>query len=453
MRYGSFGIRCACGMTIGLLLSVTGCSGNRAETASPNPTIAATPGEVTNRNLVFPTAQPTPLAVAPTTPDAQTTATVEQYLKRLAAQGYAQTAQGVWMQTGDTLLANHQGTTPLSAASLTKVATSLAALQTFGADYRFETIVGTTGTIENGVLNGDLIVQGNGDPFFVWEEAIAVGNALNQLGVKQISGDVIVSGQFYMNFEGDLAKSGALFKQALNAKTWSSEAIDQYQTLPPGTPKPTIVVTGSIKQLSNLPPTFKPLLRHRSLPLAELLKKMNRYSNNTMAEIIASTVGGAKMVSFKAAQASGVPQSEILLINGSGLAEENRISPRAVCSMFLAIERYLKPMNLTIGDVFTIVGQDTGVLDGRKLPPRMVTKSGTLDAVSALAGALPTSRKGVVWFVIMNGGGTNLDGFRASQESLLNTLANQWGTVPQSPTELAANRDRTYLKSLIEKVN
>lgn len=356
------------------------------------------------------------------------------------------------MQSGTTLLANHQGTTPLSAASLTKVATSLAALQTFGADYRFETSILTTGTIENGVLKGDLIIQGRQDPFFVWEEAIAVGNLLNEMQIRQVTGDVVVTGGFYMNYELDPQKSGVLFKQGINAQSWTEEAKAQYQTLPPKTPQPQVAIAGSVRVAASAPANAKPLIRHQSLPLAELLKKMNRYSNNLMAEIIASSVGGAKVVSYKSAQAAGVPQAEVLLVNGSGLAVENRISPRAVCAMFLAIERYLQPVNLTVADIFTVVGKDTGILDQRKLPALAVTKSGSLDEVSALAGALPTRKQGVVWFVIMNGGGANLEGFRSQQERLLQSLVSQWGTVQTLPTELSVNPARAEKNSLSEPV-
>jgi serine-type D-Ala-D-Ala carboxypeptidase/endopeptidase (penicillin-binding protein 4) len=425
------------------LLALAGC--NPSE-----PNQGASPAPATKPSTA--PAQQGPLAVAPGTPDPQTTATIEQSLKKLSSQGYPTQAQGIWIQAGNTLLANHQGTTPLSAASLTKVATSLAALQTFGVDHRFETVFATTSTIENGVVKGDLIIQGNDNPFFVWEEAIAVGNALNQLGIKKVTGNLIIVGRFFMNYDFDPVKSGTLLKQALDSSTWAGEVVTQFKTLPTGTPKPQLAIVGNVVSAASVPANVKPVLRHKSLPLPELLKKMNRYSNNPMAEIIANASGGAKQVSFKAAQAAGVPQNEIILINGSGLAVENRISPRAVCSMFLALEQYLKPMNMTISDLFAVAGQDTGILEGRKLPNLAVTKSGSLDAVSALAGAVPTSKKGTVWFVVMNGGGSNLEGFRAEQENLLRSLVNQWGTTTAIPTELTINPERTKLTSMIEKI-
>ncbi|WP_223257338.1 D-alanyl-D-alanine carboxypeptidase [Phormidesmis priestleyi] len=433
-----------------LILGLTaGCTAEASKSTAPQ----ATASPISNQPALSSASQSPFGLVSPTTPDAATTRTIQQYLKKLANQGFSERSQGVWMQSGTTLLANHQGTTPLSAASLTKVATSLAALQTFGVDHRFVTEISSTGTIENGILKGDLIVQGGNDPLFVWEEAIAVGNLLNQLQIRQVTGNLIVVGRFYMNFDTDPKASGELLKQGLNAALWSEEVKAQHLTLPAGTPRPQVTIAGDVKVANALPANAKPLLRHQSLPLAELLKKMNRYSNNAMAEIIASTVGGAKIVSFKAAQAAGVPQSEVLLVNGSGLGTENRLSPRAVCAMFLAIERSLEPFKLTVADIFTVVGQDSGVLDARKIPALAVTKSGSLDAVSALAGALPTSQKGVVWFVVINGGNNNLEGFRSDQEALLRGLSSQWGAVQTSPAALSINSERSSKAPVSERVN
>ncbi|NEP12486.1 MAG: D-alanyl-D-alanine carboxypeptidase [Symploca sp. SIO2C1] len=379
-----------------------------------------------------------PLTVPLNNPESSTQQQIEQYINGLATKGFAKNNHGIWIQAGDNLLANHQGTVPLPAASLTKVATSLAALSTFGAEHQFITLISTNGSIQDGVLEGDLVIQGGEDPFFVWEEAIAIGNLLNQLGIKQVTGNLLITGKFYMNFEFDPLKSGNLLKQALNAQIWPPEAQTQYQTLPPDTPKPQVVIQGSVQLPPSASSNLQPLVRHYSFPVVELLKKMNRYSNNKMAEMLAEAVGGAKVVAQKSAEAAGVPQTEISLINGSGLGEANKISPRAVCGMFLAIERYLKPDNLTVGDVFTIVGQDKGILDERQLPPLSVLKSGSLNNVSALAGALPTQQQGTVWFATMNIG-QNLSGFRTAQEALLQQLLQQWGTPQSLPLELTPN--------------
>jgi D-alanyl-D-alanine carboxypeptidase/D-alanyl-D-alanine-endopeptidase (penicillin-binding protein 4) len=302
------------------------------------------------------------------------------------------------------------------------------------------------------VLQGDLVIQGGEDPFFVWEEAIALGNFLNQMGIKQVKGNLVITGKFYMNFEFDPLKSGNLLKQGLNAQIWSPEARTQYLTLPPGTLQPKVAIAGSVQVSPSTPSNVRPLVRHYSFPLAELIKKMNQYSNNTMAEMLANAVGGAQIVSYKAASAAGVPQTEIILVNGSGLSELNRISPRAACAMFLALERYLQPHNMSVSDLFAIVGQDEGILNQRQLPPLTVVKSGSLDAVSALAGALPTQQQSTVWFATMNVG-NNLEGFRAQQESLLKDFVNQWGAVQSLPAELKPNPARNSKTSRNQIVN
>ena len=442
-------LRLTAALFIALLTLVAGCSprSNSAQ-SSVNETESAkksgNPVALTNKPNI-------PSLASPNNPDPATQQKIQQYFNGLAAKGFAQQNQGIWIQAGNTLLANHQGTVPLPAASLTKVATSLVALSTLGPDHQFTTVIGATGPIQNGVLKGDLVIQGGEDPFFVWEEAIAIGNLLSQIGIKRVTGNLVISGKFYMNFEFDPLKSGNLLKQGLNAQIWPPEARTQYLSLPPNTLQPQLAIAGSVQVRPSAPSNMKPLIRHYSFPLAELLKKMNQYSNNKMAEMIANTVGGAKVVSQKAAKLAGVPQAEISLFNGSGLSEKNRISPRAVCAMFLSLERYLQPHNMTVGDLFAIVGQDKGILAERKLPPLTVVKSGSLDTVSALAGAFPTQQKGTVWFATMNGG-KNLEGFRAQQEVLLKDLLNQWGTVQSLPAELTPNPQRNSKTSRSEIV-
>ncbi len=364
--------------------------------------------------------------------------TLQQYLKGLTAKGNAEKGQGVWIQSGPMVLASNQGTVPLPAASLTKIATSLAALKTWGPSHQFETLVSATGPIKDGVLQGDLVISGGGDPMFVWEEAIAVGNALNKMGIKRVSGNLIISGKFSMNFEPDPGVSGDLLKEALDATSWGGEAQFVYSTLPDGTPKPQLPIAGGVKILTSGSVANQTLLlRRRSLPLAEILRQMNIYSNNEISQMLADEAGGAQAVRELAAAAAGVPPEEIQLINGSGLGQENRISPRAACAMYVAIQRYLMPYHLTIADLFPVSGRDGGTLDYRQIPKDTTIKTGTLSDVSALAGALPTRDRGLIYFAIINRG-NDVDGFRTQQDILLQRLQKQWGAAPKTPVAITA---------------
>ena len=351
---------------------------------------------------------------------------VKDYLQTLARKGINPAQQGVWIQSDWVSLANHNGTVPKPAASLTKIATTLAALSTWGVDYQFETKIYALGEIKNGVLQGDLLLEGNYYPFFVWEEAIALGNALQQLGIRQVTGNLIVNDKFYMNYRFSPLTSGKLLRQSLNEKLWSAEVAQQYLTLPLGTPRPQIQISGGVKVTKTIPPSVQLLLRHQSLPLAEILKQMNIYSNNYMAQMLADAVGGEKKTASIAAEIAGVSPQEISLINGSGLGEENRISPRAVCQMLTAIEQLLDDHPLDIADLFPVAGRDlVGTTQNRSIPSGTTVKTGTLERVSALAGVMPTRNRDLIWFAVINGD-SQTEYLREQQDKLLQRLAQHW---------------------------
>jgi D-alanyl-D-alanine carboxypeptidase/D-alanyl-D-alanine-endopeptidase (penicillin-binding protein 4) len=374
-----------------------------------------------------------PGQVFATIPDPPTERQVQDYLEQLQAKGLLADTQGVWVQSSHQLLVNHRGTIPVPAASITKVATSLAAVLTWGLDHQFKTEISTTGTLEGGVLQGDLILTNGNDPLFVWSSAIAVGNTLNQMGIRRVTGNLVIVDNFSMNFvEADPRASGELLKIALDSSQWTPEAQKAYEKMAPGTAKPQVAIAGNIVTSNAQLSEQTVLLRHHSLPLAELLQQMNIYSNNVMAEMLATALGGPQTVRQLAAEAAGVPREEIQLINGSGLGHENQISPRAAVSMFMAIQRYLQPHEMTLADLFPVSGRDRGTMDYRQIPPGSVVKTGSLWDVSALAGVLPTRDKGWIWFAILNRG-DYLMGFRDAQDKLLQQLLQGWQTSLRPP--------------------
>jgi D-alanyl-D-alanine carboxypeptidase/D-alanyl-D-alanine-endopeptidase (penicillin-binding protein 4) len=367
----------------------------------------------------------------PTEPDPTVEAIVERYLTRLAKLGYDPTQQGVWIQSEWAELGENKPIIPRSAASLTKIATSIASLEKWGTEHRFITRFYSTGTLENGIISGDLIVEGGNDPLFVWEEAIAVGNALNQLGIREIQGNLILINNFDMNFQEDPQKSGESLKLALNSALWTPSITKAYQSLPPNTPQPQVLIQGSVQQAFNIPEGSQLQLSHQSLTLAEILKQMNIYSNNVMAEQLAQAVGGANVVARIAAQVANVSPDEISLINGSGLGVENRISPLAATRMLMALEDKLKDNPLSVADLFPVAGRDKkGTMQWRGIPQGIAVKTGTLNQVSALAGVIPTQERGKVWFTLINSG-SGIERFRAEQDKFLQELANHWQLTPE----------------------
>jgi D-alanyl-D-alanine carboxypeptidase/D-alanyl-D-alanine-endopeptidase (penicillin-binding protein 4) len=368
-----------------------------------------------------------------TQPDPDAVTIIQQQLKSLGSLGYSTNAQGIWMQEEEQMLADHLGTTAIPAASLTKVATTLVALSTWGADHQFNTLVSTTGSIQGGVLKGDLIVQGEGDPFFVWEEAVALGNALNQAGINQVTGNLLIAGNFAMNYEVNPRIAGNFLKQGLDPNLWNGEVKAQFEQMPAGTPRPQVKINGGVQVIQTIPPS-RPLIRHQSMQLVGILKAMNIYSNNIMSEMMADLLGGAPAIAKKAAEVAQVPAIEITLENGSGLGTNNQISPRAVTQMMLTIQGYLQDKQLNVGNLFPVMGRDVGTLKGRSLPANSVVKTGTLNEVSALAGVVPTRDRGLIWFTIINYGAGDLRIFHNQQDVLLQRLQQKWGVPAPVPS-------------------
>ena len=76
----------------------------------------------------------------PIEPDPLVEEIVAQYLNDLSAQGFVRQRQGVWIQSDWIELANYQGRVPASAASFTKIATTLSVLEKWGTDYQFKNL-------------------------------------------------------------------------------------------------------------------------------------------------------------------------------------------------------------------------------------------------------------------------------------------------------------------------
>jgi serine-type D-Ala-D-Ala carboxypeptidase/endopeptidase (penicillin-binding protein 4) len=380
-----------------------------------------------------------PLLTFPSEEDSFLKSVKEQYLKELSTRSMKPENQFLWLQSASNILLNHQGNTPVPAASISKVATTLTALEKLGIDYKFITKIAKKGTINNGVLQGDLIIIGSGDPLFVWEEAIALGNTLNDMGIKTVTGNLIIVGNFYMNYKLDPKISGELLKQSFDSKKWTPIINNQYVKMTKSTAKPQIEIKGNI-QITNTIPENNTLIEHQSLSLVKILKEMNIYSNNDIAEMLTKSIGNSDIIRQTVIKSAQVPSNEIQMINGSGLTMKNLISPRVACQMFMAIERYLRPHNLTIADVFPVSGIDKqGTLSDRNVPKGTIIKTGTLNEVSALVGVLPTKDKGLIWFALINGG-TDIGTFRKQQDILLQNIVKKWGVADNNSEVLPAQK-------------
>ncbi|KQV91530.1 D-alanyl-D-alanine carboxypeptidase/D-alanyl-D-alanine-endopeptidase [Rhizobacter sp. Root1221] len=81
---------------------------------------------------------------------------------------------------------------PVNPASLQKLLTTSAALDLLGPAWTWNTPVWIQGEVADGVLKGSLVIKGSGDPKFVIERLWLLLRRVQQLGVREIQGDIVL---------------------------------------------------------------------------------------------------------------------------------------------------------------------------------------------------------------------------------------------------------------------
>ena len=124
-------------------------------------------------------------------------------------------------------------------ASNMKLITTGAGLYALGADFRFETGIGITGTVEEGTLHGDVYIVGGGDPTIGVSDTVAVKpdalfwrwkSMLKEAGISRIDGRIIGDGRAY---EGHLENqswsyddTGTYYGAGCNALSFYENTVD-----------------------------------------------------------------------------------------------------------------------------------------------------------------------------------------------------------------------------------
>ena len=405
---------------------------------------------------------------------------------------------------------------PRSPASVIKVLTTFAALDALGPGYTWKTRVYVGGPLANGVLNGDLIVVGGGDPYMTDERWWRFVQSLRGRGLAKITGDFVIDPSYFAAQEGSRSdfdaqpfRSYNVLPDALmvNFQTSRFTVIANpereqplivvnplpsnlelrnrvrlgkgrcqgyYRGLTFDTPDPidapnTVVVGGvfpaacgsySISRAIMTAPdyaygTFRTLWtqsggaldgamrietltpdatlfhEHDSLPLPEVIRLVNKYSNNVMARHLMLTLGAEKygppatIASGRNAirtwlASRGIEMPGFVLDNGSGLSRAERVTARGLGEMLdLA---WHSPFMPEFAASLPLAATD-GTLRNRFKSPgmqgRIRLKTGHLDNVSALAGFVnAASGKTYVVVIIVN----HPDAHRGSGEAVQSEL-------------------------------
>jgi len=349
--------------------------------------------------------------------------------------------QGVVIETLDGKIVSSQNEIEqFNPASTLKLATALVALQTLGPSHRFATGVWTDGTVDKntGVLTGNLYISGR-DPSFHYEHAVLLAKELNGLGIKEVSGNLIVAPGFTMNFSPSAARSGNQLYDTLDSTLRYAEAVRAWnyeRTLLNDRESlekiPSVAVMGEVS-VGPVGTSAKLLLTQRSSKLVDILKVLLCYSNNFMADRIGDALGGPEAVRQRLISELQLAPEDLKISRLSGLGA-NRASPRTMMKVYRALRAELNKSGLTPASIMPVAGIDPGTLEdrftGMAWRGSVIAKTGTLlrtdGGASSLVGQMRAANGEVLLFVIMNQRGS-VSRFRDNQDYLVMLVQNTRG--------------------------
>jgi D-alanyl-D-alanine carboxypeptidase/D-alanyl-D-alanine-endopeptidase (penicillin-binding protein 4) len=159
-----------------------------------------------------------------------------------------------------------------------------------------------------------------------------------------------------------------------------------------------VEVTGKVR-VGFVPEGAYEVLSHFSMPLSLILRGLNKFSNNFVAEQILKTIGadiygppGTTLNGLRAMdeymQSLKYKPEGFSILDGSGLSRQNRLSPDQIVSVFQDMYADLGVYPEFIS-ALGVMGRDGNVLkrmNGHNSAERARVKTGTLNSVSALSG-------------------------------------------------------------------
>lgn len=92
---------------------------------------------------------------------------------------------------------------PMNPASAMKLLTTFAALEILGPAFRWKTEAYLQGTLRQGVLEGDLVLKGGGDPRLDMESFWVLLRALRAKGLREIRGDLVLDRGYFARASAD----------------------------------------------------------------------------------------------------------------------------------------------------------------------------------------------------------------------------------------------------------
>jgi D-alanyl-D-alanine carboxypeptidase/D-alanyl-D-alanine-endopeptidase (penicillin-binding protein 4) len=310
----------------------------------------------------------------------------------------------------------------LTPASNLKLFSTAAALHYLGPEFRWSTYLLAEGEVRGGVLTGDLVLFGTGDPTMGSRRFPGTARALDALadslrarGVREVSGSIVADGSFFdprLRGQGWTAEDlvswfGAPVSSLVTTENLSGGRPVDEPVRVAGERFRTALARAGIRVRGGVRTIREPglsragfharrpaagahvLATYRSPALRDVVRVTNHISHNLFADEALRTVGrvAGGEGSFEAGEravarmlSSADPPR---MLDGSGLSRLDRVSARTVVALLAAMER-----SPEFRASLPIAGSEAGLrrMYGTAAAGNLRAKTGTLATVSALSG-------------------------------------------------------------------
>ncbi len=350
-------------------------------------------------------------------------------------------ALAVDLESGEVVFRKNTGRALLP-ASAQKLAVSFAALRLLGPDFRFHTEAMATGARRGRTWDGNLVLVGYGDPTLAIADLDRLARQIAKLGIKHFEGRVLGDESHfdarrdapgwkpsYLGIES--RPLSALSVVDLPVRRPNGSAAIAAHALTAALRRRGVTVSGP-PGAGRASTNAKPLASDASEPLRTLVRQLNRDSDNFVAEIVlkelgstiaprGSTAAGAFVVREELAAAE-IPLRGVRIADGSGLSGLDRLTVHALVGILRAgaSDPAMRDAFVTSLAVAGISGTMKERLVRRPMRSRVIAKTGTTNASSALAGFI---RRRYVFAILQNGSPLPYWSARAAQDRFVTVLA------------------------------
>ena len=336
-------------------------------------------------------------------------------------------------QTQDTIFSENVSDTVIPASN-TKLFTTATALNLMGGNFVLSTKILSVVRVRNGILNGNLYIKGYGNSVFTEQDLIEMVKELKNKGIKEITGDIIGDDSYFdEDYSRDdwindeltdyrlppvsalvLDRNRTAVRERVRVRVARRRYRIKYITVYKDVSNPPLFVAQALRAElvrngikvtgmaeKGITPNNAGTLAESTILLKDLIKIMDKHSDNFLAECLFKTIGavstGEQGNAFYSTQAvmrfikdNGIFSKGTSLVDGSGLSRYDLVTVGAIGGVLEKM--YFDQKNYKdFYNALSIAGVDGTLryrMSGTPAENNFHGKTGTLNGVSSLSGYL-----------------------------------------------------------------